>query len=82
MYHLVLAISYYVKYDDIAPSDQFTFQKFSMQWMCIIMFFVCFPILFIRKIKILVKIGQFGAISVYGYVFFIIYLFFENMWKG
>ncbi len=63
----------------IATKEQFTFLKFSQQWLAIIMIFPYFGLIMMRKLDFLIKFTALGIITVFLYFFFIIYAFMDNI---
>ena len=61
---------------------ELNFQNFSIQWQCILLAPLLSPLLFIKKMNFLVKIARIGAFSLYAYIIFIIYIFFDNLASG
>ena len=70
---LYLVITYILRHNGIAyaTKDQIVFDQFSYQYVGIIMIVFCFLLFALKDLSIILKIGQFGIVSI---VLFIIYI--------
>jgi amino acid permease len=65
--------------DSIAPKDGFMFDKFSTQWLTLILFFPLLALIFIKKLNLLVKLSEYGSYSAMIYFVFVLYKFFTAL---
>lgn len=61
--------------DSIAPKDSFMFDKFSTQWLSLILLLPLLALIFIKKLNILVKLSEYGSYSAMIYFIFVIVKF-------
>jgi hypothetical protein len=67
-------------YTDQCPP--IVFNKFSVQWLCLALMPLLFPLFFINKISVLVSIARLGTVALYCYILFIIYIFGQSVQNG
>lgn len=61
--------------DSIAPKDDFVFDKFSTQWLSLIMLAPLLALTFIKKLNIMVKLSEYGSYSALIYFIFVVVKF-------
>lgn len=62
--------------DSIAPKDSFMFDKFSTQWLSLILFCPLMALIFIKRLNLLVKLSEYGSYSALIYFVFVLVKFF------
>ena len=87
MNHLIYAVFEYFlvlgwEVPLIASSQEFTFSKFSLQYVEIIFAFIMMLLYSIKNLRYLLKICQWGIIGIFMYVFFLFYKAIENIVAG
>lgn len=65
--------------DKTAEIQTINFDTFSIQYACLIAGVLSYIIISIKDVSKIVKLGQYGAISIYLYSFFIVFCGFRNM---
>ena len=63
----------------IAPMDSIEFGRFSFQYTGIIMIFICFFLFCLKDLKIILKLGQYGIISIIVFFLYIVIRGFMNI---
>jgi hypothetical protein len=68
----------------IAPKnvDHFVFDKFSKQYLSIIMFLPLLALSFLKDLRIVIKLASYGVGSVFIYFAFLLYQFFSSVIDG
>jgi solute carrier family 38 (sodium-coupled neutral amino acid transporter), member 9 len=66
----------------VPTSGGIIYDKFSIQYLCMIMIVVLYPMLYIKDFKIIVRMAHGGIIAIVSYVIFIIYIFIKNLADG
>lgn len=82
MFYMVMSYIFTHSNIEIASKDEFEFGKFSYQYVGIIMICFCFILFNLKDLSVILKIGQYGIVSI---VLFIIYIFYkgvENIAQG
>lgn len=68
--------------DLIAPKDGFMFDKFSTQWLTVILFLPLLALIFIKKLNIMVKLSEYGSYSAMIYFGFVMVKFIMALANG
>lgn len=65
--------------DSIAPKDGFVFDKFSTQWLTIMLFLPLLALISIKNLNIMIKLSEYGAFSALLYFGFVVYKFIASI---
>jgi amino acid permease len=68
--------------DAIAPKDGFMFDRFSTQWLTLILFCPLLALVFIKRLNLMVKLSEYGSYSALIYFIFVVVKFFAALADG
>ena len=68
--------------DSVAPKDKLIFNKFSQQWLCLILFAPLFAIVSVKNINFLVKLCEYGSFSIFVYMGYVVIQFMVTAIRG
>lgn len=73
---------FFLKENGIAEKDEFSFSKFSPQWLTLILFVPLLAVVFLKNLKLLVKISEYGSISILVYIAYVLVQFIVSVISG
>jgi len=73
---------FFLKDSGIAHKDEFSFRKFSPQWLTLVLFVPLLALVFIKKLKLLVKLSEYGSVSIFIYVAYVSVQFILSVVRG
>ena len=81
---LYMVIGFFMRRNgmEVASKDDLVFDRFSYQYTGIIMIFFCYIMFYLKDLTVILKIGQYGIISIFTFIIYIITKGSENMSNG